>query len=87
MCSYTPIGHFNILLNSCAPADPCCCCCCCRLQGGLVVNATGSYRPALRITGMTSGMALHLDDFEVGTCDGFEAFALCLVLQCSAWQC
>ncbi|WIA21235.1 hypothetical protein OEZ85_000476 [Tetradesmus obliquus] len=35
--------------------------------GGLVVNATGSYRPALRITGMAPGMALHLDDFEVST--------------------
>jgi hypothetical protein len=31
----------------------------------LVVNATGSYRPALRITGMTPGLELHLDDFEV----------------------
>jgi hypothetical protein len=35
------------------------------LQGGLAVNATGSYRPALRITGMTPGLELHLDDFEV----------------------
>jgi hypothetical protein len=35
------------------------------LQGGLAVNTTGSYRPALRITGMTPGLQLHLDDFEV----------------------
>jgi hypothetical protein len=39
-------------------------CCCCH-QGGLVVNATGSYRPALRITGISPGLLLHLDDFEV----------------------
>jgi hypothetical protein len=30
-----------------------------------VVNATGSYRPVLRITGMTPGLELHLDDLEV----------------------
>ncbi|KAF6258550.1 hypothetical protein COO60DRAFT_1701302 [Scenedesmus sp. NREL 46B-D3] len=35
--------------------------------GGLVVNVTGAYRPALRVTGMTPGLELHLDDFEVST--------------------
>lgn len=35
-------------------------------MGGLVPATTGSYRPALRITGMTAGMNLHIDDIEVG---------------------
>ena len=35
-------------------------------MGGLVPPAAGAYKPALRITGMNAGMALHLDDIEVG---------------------
>lgn len=33
--------------------------------GGIVVNFTGNYYPALRITGMTAGQVVSLDDIEV----------------------
>lgn len=33
--------------------------------GGLVPAVAGAYKPALKITGMTAGMTLHLDDIEV----------------------
>eukprot|EP00775_Hariotina_reticulata_P007097 gene7097-7310_t len=35
--------------------------------GGLVPPSRGNYRPAVRVTGMTAGMQLHLDDLEVFT--------------------
>lgn len=33
--------------------------------GGIAVNFTGNYYPALRITGMTAGQIVSLDDIEV----------------------
>lgn len=35
------------------------------LQGGLIVNNTGSYYPAVRITGMVAGQTVSFDDIEV----------------------
>jgi hypothetical protein len=56
-----------------------------------VVNATGSYRPALRITGMTPGLELHLDDLEVRQGVGWDADLLFLCAHLSAavcmWSC
>jgi hypothetical protein len=40
------------------------------VQGGIIVNTTGNYYPALRITGMTAGQIVSLDDIEVGTAAG-----------------
>lgn len=37
------------------------------LQGGLILNNTGNYYPALRITGMKAGQAVSLDDIEVSS--------------------
>jgi hypothetical protein len=60
------------------------------LQGGLVVNNTGNYYPALRIAGMTAGQAVSLDDIEVSSRQGLTLIAparamllhSCLMLRC-----
>jgi hypothetical protein len=50
-------------------ADDVCACCCVHIQhytlGGIAVNFTGNYYPAIRITGMTAGQIVSLDDIEV----------------------
>lgn len=35
------------------------------MQGGIVANFTGNYYPAIRITGMTAGQVVSIDDIEV----------------------
>lgn len=35
------------------------------MQCGIVANFTGNYYPAIRITGMTAGQVVSLDDIEV----------------------
>lgn len=46
------------------------------LQGGIIVNTTGNYYPAIRVTGMTAGQTVSLDDIEVSSvCSSCRSFA------------
>jgi hypothetical protein len=73
-------GHQMCLMPSgcwiISPDRVCACVVSLCLQGGLIVNNTGSYYPAVRITGMVAGQTVSFDDIEVGTSSTLQTTAM-----------